>query len=286
MATLRRAADGALFVVPARCPVGRGVLAALRLEDPRVSQGHAELSFTDGTWTLRDLGSRNGTRVDGQRLQAPVTLAVGQQIAFGRRDDVWVVDALDPPVAMAADLDTGDLIAAVDGVLALPDERTPRLCVVADGGVWVVEQDWARRPTANGRVVELGARAWRLYRPVPPDETGLPPAQIEVACSDAAEFVAVALVSPDGRVELPPRGHHAALLALARARIEDAHLPAAEQGWRAPEAIGPAAALLALRRELVAHGLPATTVAIYRGRVRLAVPPDRLALAAVSPAIC
>ncbi|MCB9549934.1 MAG: FHA domain-containing protein [Myxococcales bacterium] len=278
MATLRRASDGVSFTLPARCPVGRGLLAALRLEDPRVSQGHAEVAFADGRWTLRDLGSRNGTRVDGDRVRGPVTLAVGQQVAFGRRDAVWEVADVEPPVAMAADLDTGDFIVAEGGVLALPDGQTPRLTILADGGVWVVEQDWGRRPTATGRVVELGARAWRLYLPEPPDETAAPAVRVEVTCSDAAEFVAVALEGPAGRVELPPRGHHAALLALARARLDDAHLAAADQGWRPPEAIAPAAALLALRRELVAHGLPAATVAIYRGRVRLAVPPERLAL--------
>ena len=38
------------------------------LEDPAVSRRHARLSFRDGRWILQDLGSRNGTRVNGVRV--------------------------------------------------------------------------------------------------------------------------------------------------------------------------------------------------------------------------
>lgn len=37
---------------------------------PNVSQVHCELSFLDGYWYIRDLGSTNGTKVNGYRIVA------------------------------------------------------------------------------------------------------------------------------------------------------------------------------------------------------------------------
>lgn len=53
-----------------RLIIGRAPDAALRLDSVTVSRQHAEL-FKDpfGRWWVRDLGSRNGTRVNGQKIQ-------------------------------------------------------------------------------------------------------------------------------------------------------------------------------------------------------------------------
>lgn len=45
--------------------VGRGPDNDLVLEDPSVSRAHAEVTAGDGGWRLRDLGSKNGSHVDG-----------------------------------------------------------------------------------------------------------------------------------------------------------------------------------------------------------------------------
>jgi pSer/pThr/pTyr-binding forkhead associated (FHA) protein/S1-C subfamily serine protease len=50
-----------------------------------VSAVHAELRHADGEWRLADLGSRNGTFVNGRRLAAPVTLKPGDVIGLGER---------------------------------------------------------------------------------------------------------------------------------------------------------------------------------------------------------
>lgn len=51
-----------------------------------VSRTHASLSFANGQWLIKDLGSINGTLVNGQRLQAhqPVPLTDLARIEFGR----------------------------------------------------------------------------------------------------------------------------------------------------------------------------------------------------------
>jgi pSer/pThr/pTyr-binding forkhead associated (FHA) protein len=48
--------------------IGRDEACEIRLEDPMISRQHAEVSHVDGLWWIQDLGSRNGTQVDGQRI--------------------------------------------------------------------------------------------------------------------------------------------------------------------------------------------------------------------------
>ena len=62
--------------------VGRAPDCGLVIEDSRVSKHHARLVWDGGGWTLQDLGSKNGTSVDG----VPVTsqrLRGGEWLSFG-----------------------------------------------------------------------------------------------------------------------------------------------------------------------------------------------------------
>ncbi len=52
--------------------IGRAVGSAVRMEDQSVSRHHAEIEKTDTGWIVRDLGSKNGTSINGR----PVTDAV------------------------------------------------------------------------------------------------------------------------------------------------------------------------------------------------------------------
>jgi len=62
--------------------VGRAVDAEVRLNDEAISRRHAILTVDDGDMTVVDLGSHNGTLVNGQRVESgPV--AVGDHVRFG-----------------------------------------------------------------------------------------------------------------------------------------------------------------------------------------------------------
>jgi adenylate cyclase len=63
--------------------VGRTDDCDLPIADPTVSRRHAELDLTEGGLRLRDLGSTNGTFVDGRRVSEAVALP-GAQVAFGK----------------------------------------------------------------------------------------------------------------------------------------------------------------------------------------------------------
>jgi FHA domain-containing protein/uncharacterized protein DUF1707 len=53
-------------VVGAQLVIGRSSACQIVLGDDTVSRRHAELRFDDGRWLLRDLGSSNGTYVNGR----------------------------------------------------------------------------------------------------------------------------------------------------------------------------------------------------------------------------
>lgn len=63
--------------------IGRGVDADVVLDDAGVSRRHAEIHLLDGKLRLVDLGSTNGTYLDGERVHAG-PIANGSTITMGR----------------------------------------------------------------------------------------------------------------------------------------------------------------------------------------------------------
>ncbi|MEU8761763.1 DUF1707 and FHA domain-containing protein [Streptomyces sp. NPDC048659] len=64
--------------------IGRDPVNGLRLSHETVSRLHAELSLQGGLWVLRDLGSTNGTTVNGRRVTGAVVVRAGDQVGFGQ----------------------------------------------------------------------------------------------------------------------------------------------------------------------------------------------------------
>jgi pSer/pThr/pTyr-binding forkhead associated (FHA) protein len=48
--------------------IGRSRDADVVVDDPNVSRRHAEVRPSGGSWIVRDLGSTNGVKVNGRRL--------------------------------------------------------------------------------------------------------------------------------------------------------------------------------------------------------------------------
>ena len=71
--------------------IGRGDQANLRLPDVGISRRHARLDFDGGQVVLTDLGSTNGTSVNGQRVSA-VALNPGDMIQIGTTTLTFRVD--------------------------------------------------------------------------------------------------------------------------------------------------------------------------------------------------
>jgi len=71
--------------------IGRGDQANLRLPDVGISRRHARLDFDGGQVVLTDLGSTNGTSVNGQRVSA-VALNPGDMVQIGTTTLTFRVD--------------------------------------------------------------------------------------------------------------------------------------------------------------------------------------------------
>jgi hypothetical protein len=63
--------------------IGRSREADVVVDDPNVSRRHAEVRPSGGSWIVRDLGSTNGVKVNGRRIQGPQSLRTGDTIELG-----------------------------------------------------------------------------------------------------------------------------------------------------------------------------------------------------------
>lgn len=72
--------------------IGRDPANGLRLTHETVSRTHAELTRQGGVWVLRDLGSTNGTTVNGRRVIGAAVVREGDQVGFGRMSFRLAVD--------------------------------------------------------------------------------------------------------------------------------------------------------------------------------------------------
>ncbi|MFP2902653.1 FHA domain-containing protein, partial [Corallococcus sp. 4LFB] len=101
--------------------VGSGAQAAVKIQDPRVSNLHVMLKVdSDGSVTAIDLGSEAGTQVSGQRLIIPTALKPGDVLTVGTsRVEVLFGDAPRPVAPAAA-------VAQPRRVPAAPGDRLRR----------------------------------------------------------------------------------------------------------------------------------------------------------------
>jgi hypothetical protein len=85
---------GAAYVLEGdQITIGRDSSNSIAINDAEISRRHARLTFQGGKYILEDLGSTNGTFVNGQRLAGPRVLKPGEVVSFGEQI-VLVFEAL------------------------------------------------------------------------------------------------------------------------------------------------------------------------------------------------
>ncbi len=90
--------------------VGRGQDTVLRLDDAEVSRLHAVIEKVSSGWSVRDLGSRNGTHLNGERIIGERVLRPDDEIQVGgvrlffRAEDVAGSLTMTRPVGRAPEL--------------------------------------------------------------------------------------------------------------------------------------------------------------------------------------
>lgn len=227
--------------------VGRARWCVVRVTSRRASAEHAVLQWDGARWSVRDLGSTNGTHAGGRRLASNerAFLETGAVLVFGGDDERWTLEDDGPPTASAREEATGEVRTASDGLLALPDAADPRVTLEEDRhGRWTLEVDGnARLAVDHERIHAQGI--WTLR--IPPFEGERVPTTASIAhgaqltgavvlrfeVSRDEENIALSLVRGREVTALRDHTHHEVLLALARARRADQEtgLPLAEQGW-------------------------------------------------------
>jgi hypothetical protein len=76
--------DGKRLVVgPAGVTLGRSRQCDVVLNDPNVSRQHAEIRPRGGSWVLNDLGSTNGSSLNGRRIEGPEVVKPGDEVEVG-----------------------------------------------------------------------------------------------------------------------------------------------------------------------------------------------------------
>jgi hypothetical protein len=250
--------------------IGREPGAAIRLDDESVSWRHASLRWTGQAWELQDLGSLNGTFLDGQRIApgARALLRMGCEIRFGDSPESWRLAELDPPGTSLVDVANGERITAFDDLIAAPQSVEPALFISRQAnGEWVAEcEDRVWEPQAM-ELITVGARQYRFEpgAPVYATTTGrkeqLHPLGLglDFLVSRDEEYVEIAILQGERRIELRPRAHSYMMLTLARLRVQDqtnGSLSDASHGWVQQERLV----------KMLATTPPLLAVDIYRAR--------------------
>ncbi|HEY7376546.1 MAG TPA: FHA domain-containing protein, partial [Polyangia bacterium] len=81
---------GVRLEIDEQATLGRSSEADLQLVDGKVSRLHCRFTLREGRLEVADLGSHNGTFVNGEQLTAPRLLAAGDEVAVG--DSLFLVD--------------------------------------------------------------------------------------------------------------------------------------------------------------------------------------------------
>jgi pSer/pThr/pTyr-binding forkhead associated (FHA) protein len=107
--------------LPIKVPVvniGRGDYNDVVISDPSVSTMHAKLQRREAIWILSDLGSTNGTFVEGEPLKGELPLSPGTTIRFG--DVMALFEPLDDKVPASR----GSGTRVMDKIEAKPAPRS------------------------------------------------------------------------------------------------------------------------------------------------------------------
>ena len=174
---------GETIEIDGECVIGRSN-ADITIEDPKLSRRHAVIRPVEGGVEVEDLGSLNGTTVDGQPITAPVRLTGGERLKLGDTTAEFELEVRDQPTRLDR---TGAELGAT--VIELSPERR-------------AGQATAIGPTPDADTASEPAAA----APSPPVEVPLPTAAVEPPPAPVVEPPPARAVEPPPApvVEPPP----------------------------------------------------------------------------------
>lgn len=245
---------------------------AVAISEKYVSNVHAELRWLGHAWELKDLGSLNGTYLDGRRLTAKVAhrLGRGAQIAFGKLEQQWEMVDDSAPMSMAVPVEGGAPVVIDDEeMIALPSKEDPQATIYkTNDGQWILERpDELPMTVSHGKTFAAVGRVWRFCNPetmagttlVTDDLKDLGPyvrnLRLEFSVSRNQEYVHLRVQCGDGEYDLGARQHHFLLLTLARHWLKEGEEgePEISRGWLDQEDVAHDPSLATTRLNLAVH---------------------------------
>lgn len=272
MAILGNLEHGTRHVVDFTTRIGRALDSQLILQQGHVSSLHAVIRWTARGWFLRDLGSTNGTYVDGARIPPgeDIALEVGQGLGFGRPEATWtVVDVHEPRTCAIPIDDDGPVVYCEGGVLALPTPQHPETTLYAGpDGTWLQETEMGTTAVPDGCLIIAAGRRFSLRTPeaaTGTTELRIPKMprlvrSLKMWCQSSAgadTSVRIYIDDGDGRRELPGGAYASLLGLLAGARSsqtqqgDDDDDDGGEAGWMTIEAICRAMSLTSIELKVI-----------------------------------
>jgi FHA domain len=107
--------------------VGRGQGMDILIDNVSVSRRQAEIRHEGESWLVRDLGSSNGTFVNGERVTTERTLAPGDEISFGKFSLFFERVVAEPVARPAPAAPRAPVGAQTEGTLHMSLEEVARL---------------------------------------------------------------------------------------------------------------------------------------------------------------
>ena len=154
--TLRYTIDGDAFEVVATrggAEIGRAAECRLVIEDSEVSRHHARLSHDDAKWTITDLGSTNGTAVNGEELRQPAQLSDGDKVTIHTYELTVSIEEDAADVLQLLEMGASEAVSAADVTKAA--DETSAEPAAAPGGLSVS----SRSTLGANHVLELFSSA-------------------------------------------------------------------------------------------------------------------------------
>jgi pSer/pThr/pTyr-binding forkhead associated (FHA) protein len=218
---------------------GRDLRCSSVLKGNAVSRFHARISWNGENWCLRDLGSRNGTYLNGRLLlsEGVSYLTPGDVILFGDFEEEFLFSEKSPPESclVSVDHDGSEVKVSLTHLLPLPSIERPVATIFAGKlGDFYLETEFGEiLPLQHAVPFSVENKTYTPFFENPPDESPQTDTS-EMTGSDSAynTFIEI-LVSPDEEsaevrfhkgnevFSLNHKAHFYLLAYLGRKRIEE-----------------------------------------------------------------